>query len=250
MIDKNRTVYRDCSIANKYKESVYLDKPEIAFFYKFENKLKAMKMLDIGVGGGRTTHYFAHRVKSYVGIDYSENMVKVCQNRFPDLDFFTCDARNMGIFQKDHFDLVLFSFNGIDYVSHEDRLNILREIRRVCKKPGGIFFFSSHNLDYVPNLFLIKYSLDPFIMFYNLYRYALLSIMNRNIECNRGYAVINDGALNFKLLTYYITQNQQVAQLNDIGFKTISIYSLDSGMDLKEESKNASNPWLHYLCES
>jgi SAM-dependent methyltransferase len=44
-----------------------------------------------------------------------------------------------------NFDFILFSFNGIDYVPACDRNAVFRELRRVGSK-GGLFFFSTHNL--------------------------------------------------------------------------------------------------------
>ena len=194
--------------------------------YKFEEKLKSMRMLDIGVGGGRTTNYFANRVKHYIGIDYSKEMIDICQKKFSCLEFLHCDVRNMAIFGDNSFDIVFFSFNGIDNLGHDDRLIALKEIRRVCKKPGGIFFFSSHNLNFIPYWFSFKFSLDPFITFGNLYKYILLRLKNINVKCNRGYAIINDGAHNFKFTQYYIVPTVQIDQLRNIGFKKIQAYRL------------------------
>jgi hypothetical protein len=42
-------------------------------------------------------------------------------------------------------DVVLFSYNDLDYASPEERIGILHEIGRVLKK-GDSFIFSSHNL--------------------------------------------------------------------------------------------------------
>lgn len=50
------------------------------------------------------------------------------------------DARDLSTFSDQSFDLVWFSFNGIDYVNHIDRLTILQEIYRVTK-PGAILYF-------------------------------------------------------------------------------------------------------------
>jgi ubiquinone/menaquinone biosynthesis C-methylase UbiE len=248
LVDLNRKCYQDDKVVELYDNKYYLDKPEIMLLYKFEDKLKLMNMLDIGVGGGRTTRYFAHRVNSYVGIDYSENMVEVCKKNFPDFKFIQCDARNMEIFEDNHFDLVLFSFNGIDYMAHDDRLKALQEIRRLCKKPGGIFFFSSHNLNYIPAVFSFKYSLDPVITVFNIYKYIKLRKKNKDIKYDVGHAIINDGAHNFRLSTYYVTPEEQIAQLNNVGFNNIKMYSLNSGTEMLLDETDQT-PWIHYLCE-
>ena len=38
-------------------------------------------ILDLGVGGGRTTSYLASRASRYVGVDYAPAMVKACRGR-------------------------------------------------------------------------------------------------------------------------------------------------------------------------
>ena len=39
-------------------------------------------MLDIGVGGGRTTYYFKDLVKKYKGIDIAPKFIESCKNKF------------------------------------------------------------------------------------------------------------------------------------------------------------------------
>lgn len=104
-----------------------------------------MAILDMGVGGGRTTPYLSCQAGRYVGADYSKAMVDTCRRMWPDLEFHHCDATDMTQFVEGEFDAVVFSFNGIDVIgSDEDRARCLAETARVLK-PGGIFIFSSHN---------------------------------------------------------------------------------------------------------
>jgi ubiquinone/menaquinone biosynthesis C-methylase UbiE len=63
-----------------------------------------MNMLDIGVGGGRTTKYFFPLAKEYVGIDYSPEMIQACKKKFPELRFEVADVRNLSLFGDGHFD--------------------------------------------------------------------------------------------------------------------------------------------------
>ena len=50
----------------------------------------------------------------------------------------------MNEFKDEEFDYIIFSFNGLDSINHEDRLKGLREIYRVLKQ-DCLFVFSSHN---------------------------------------------------------------------------------------------------------
>lgn len=103
-----------------------------------------MTILDLGVGGGRTAPYLSQRASRYVGIDYSEEMIRACRNKFPQLQFEVADASDLSQFADASFDSVVFSFNGIDCLTREKRENCLRECYRVLK-PGGVYIISSHN---------------------------------------------------------------------------------------------------------
>lgn len=102
-------------------------------------------ILDLGVGGGRTTPVLSSIAQRYVGADYSEAMVAACRLRWPALEFVHCDATAMPCFADQSFDAVVFPFNGIDVIrSDEGRVSCLAEVARVLR-PGGVFIFSSHN---------------------------------------------------------------------------------------------------------
>ncbi|MGP0021542.1 MAG: methyltransferase domain-containing protein [Candidatus Sulfotelmatobacter sp.] len=102
-------------------------------------------ILDLGVGGGRTTSYLAKRASRYVGVDYAPAMVKACEAKFPGLEFQVADAANLSLFPDASFDAVVFAFNGIDYVLPEQsRQSCFAQVHRVLKA-NGIFIFSSHN---------------------------------------------------------------------------------------------------------
>ena len=109
-------------------------------------------MLDLGVGAGRTSYTFAALVRTYIGIDYAPAMIEICRSRFGESGrqkFICLDAADLSKFGDSRFDLVLFSFNGIDCVELEKRRKILREVRRLLK-PDGVFFFSGGSLDVFP----------------------------------------------------------------------------------------------------
>ena len=46
------------------------------------------EVLDLGVGGGRTTAFLSSRAGAYVGLDYAPTMVKICRLKFPLAEVF------------------------------------------------------------------------------------------------------------------------------------------------------------------
>lgn len=102
-------------------------------------------VLDVGVGGGRTTAYLAPKARHYVAVDYCEAMVVAARAKYPQLEFHCADACDLSFLADGSFDVVVFSYNGIDNIpSVAARLACLREVARVLK-PRGHFVFSSHN---------------------------------------------------------------------------------------------------------
>jgi len=258
----NKDVYGSEDIVKGYSGGEGLQKPEETILNELRNKLPNMKMLDIGVGAGRTTKYFAPLAKLYVGVDYSEKMIKICQQRyrgFPkELSFEVADARALKSFESNYFDLVLFSFNGIDYMSHQDRLTALREISRVTKN-GGFFCFSTHNLNIAFKLCTFRLSKNPVKLFMETRRLILMRLLNkkswkalRKRVGRQKYMIFNDGAHNFRLKTYYVTPTEQIKQLTELEFSSIKIYGLLDGREIKNDSSlmSSMDGWLYYLCNN
>lgn len=240
-----------------YAQLSQLQPAEKTIFESLAPRLSQMKMLDIGVGGGRTTQHFAPAVAEYVGIDYSAEMITACQKRFPALPqavFKVCDVRNLSCFEDDSFDFILFSFNGIDYISHAERLAVFQEIARVGK-PGGYFFFSSHNLQGLEQAFSIKNQLGFNLInsYVNLVMLALFRFLNRSLTSSQlkasTYAIVRDESHNFRLKTYYIRPQEQMKQLA-LDFEEIKVYSWKSGSQITSKDALAANSdmWLYYLC--
>jgi SAM-dependent methyltransferase len=108
--------------------------------------VRSKRVLDIGVGTGRTVPLMALLTDDYVGIDVSDEMVSACRRNYPDKDIRIGDARTLSDFQDENFDLVLFSFNGIDALEDRYRKEVLRAVHRVLDT-DGLFLFSSLNKD-------------------------------------------------------------------------------------------------------
>lgn len=212
-------------------------------------------MLDVGVGGGRTTEKFAALVEGYVGVDYSEAMVAACRERFASkldvLEFRLADICSMPFFPDASFEFVLFSYNGLDYMSLDSRRKALTEIHRVVRE-GGYFAFSSHNLN---NLrYRLRWLFDPKHPKTSISR--LLWILNfwrpnpdvRDLRVLRSIEVI-DGALNYSLRTRYQDPQAQLEELLDVGFRNVRAFRLADGRQISgEELQTNREDWVYY-CE-
>lgn len=254
----NLKAYQAHDVVQEYAAAMHLQKSEQAILKLLEGRLSRMSMLDIGVGGGRTTLHFARLVQRYVGIDFSDTMVQACRERFagwPDhVSFATGDARDLSAFPDETFDFVLFSFNGIDYMSHGDRLATLAEIRRVGKC-GGLFCFSTHNLQSLPNRLSLRRclsagfrNLGSEILYWARLRLANPGVTARSL-LQRSYGIYNDGAHDFRLKTYYIRPDEQIRQLGTF-FDDIAIFEKSTGNRIEDPSAwgSTTDPWIYYLC--
>jgi ubiquinone/menaquinone biosynthesis C-methylase UbiE len=261
--DKNHRTYTRASTVYHYAQLSALQPAEAQVLALLRDRIAArsenqprFKILDIGVGGGRTTLHFSQLDADYLGIDYAAEMIAACQRRFPQVQFAVGDARSMPEFEDDTFDFILFSFNGIDYVSHCDRLRILQEIHRIGK-PGSLFCFSSHNSQGLERSFSVRHQLsyNPMKTYANLVMLTLLRLVNYPIRRRQiremAYLIIRDESHNFRLETYYIRPQEQLAQLADY-FAAIQVYSWQSDRALADERELGANvdQWLYYLCRS
>ena len=68
----NLETYKDAKVVEYYKNGAGLRPCEAMLFERWLKN--GMAMLDIGVGGGRTTPYLSQRASRYVGVDYSRAM--------------------------------------------------------------------------------------------------------------------------------------------------------------------------------
>jgi len=266
-------LYNSKKIYNDYARRNYLEKPEITILDELFYQLASMDMLDMGVGGGRTTSYFAPAAKSYIGADYASQMIKVCREKFKDkYKFIESDVRSMNEFEDNSFDFVLFSYNGIDSFGHPDRLKALKEIRRVLKN-NGYFCFSSHNLNWknLHKLFSFKlndynnknmYEIKNLIkrqtyLFKTKCRAFRLALLNKSFKMTyliarlreKNYGHLYDNSLNGKAKIYYISYHEQLRQLKRAGFVEIFSYSRNGLKTTDEEELNKSG-WIYYLCKA
>ena len=244
----NRRAYAKGKVLDYYDQLSDLFPAEKALFEKLSREIRNAKVLDIGIGGGRTTRYLLPLAAEYTGIDYVPEYIDRVRRKYEKGNFLVVDARNLTVFVDESFDLVVFSYNGLDVVSHEDRLTALKEIYRVLRK-GGTFIFSSHNRDY-------QYFNRPY--WFNQRRFNMTLIkgvlsylfflprhlwMKQHEESTDEYATINDSDHRYSMLVYYIGIAEQAKQLEDIGFSNVEAYNA-AGESVRA---NKESFWIYYL---
>jgi SAM-dependent methyltransferase len=215
-----------------YSKSERLSDAEAAALRSVAGEAAGKPILDIGVGGGRTVKSLVAVSSDYLGVDYSAAFVESVSRRYPGVRFRHADARDMPFLPEASIHLAMFSCNGIGMVSHEDRLKIMREVHRVLV-PGGVFLFSTHNLDRSDDQSAARFRFPGFDFSRNPARLLVRSarfargtavrVYNRwrlrnHTERTPTYAILNDACHDHGVLLYHITLEQQRIQLEEAGY--------------------------------
>lgn len=214
--------------------------------------VKDRRILDLGVGAGRTVTELLAVSSNYIGVDYMQGMVEHCSAKFPGARFEQTDARAMSGFADGAFDLVFFSCNGISMVDHQGRMAILREVHRVLA-PRGVFIFSTCNRNSAE--YEAAFRLPALSWTGNPLRLAVRSvrlvwqlgcrIVNRlrNLRHEvrtEQYAIVNDVCHHYSTMLYFITVAQQREQLARAGFQPdAAVYDL-SGVRGADDTRDGT----------
>lgn len=246
----NARVYQRIGIERQYQDDS-LGRAEGIALLKYQPAFAGKDVLDIGVGTGRTTIYFAPLARRYQAIDYSPEMVRRFKQVLPGVPVALADMREMSEFPDAAFDFVLASNNVFDAIGHEDRLHTLHEIHRLLR-PAGILMFSSHNRDVRdiargPRLGLSR---NPVTQLKLAAHWCLSLINHARLQSLQTfadeYAIINDEAHDCALLHYYIGIEAQRRQLMAQGFELLDTFDR-LGDPVQLRSRAGHSPWLLYV---
>jgi SAM-dependent methyltransferase len=228
--------YGSDHVVRRYARQSHLQLPERAIFERIGPELSESRMLDLGVGGGRTTFELAP-------------MVAACRERFSelilnhDIQFQVVDARAMP-FADASFDIVLFSFNGIDLVGAEARATALAECRRVLR-PGGHLVYSSHNLNWMDSRWSLRWNgLRDYVETQRFW--SQMRRTNRSVWpiLARDWVELIDplaGGSNC-----YIRPLELVRQTLEQGFEDLQLYDLRGRqIDDSQQRARLTDPWVY-----
>ncbi|HYE22230.1 MAG TPA: class I SAM-dependent methyltransferase [Verrucomicrobiae bacterium] len=118
------------------------------------------KILDAGCGDGVFTKYLANQNASVIGVDGSQEMIKIAKAKFPELDFAVTDLLQPMSFPDKSFDFVLANM----VLMHlSDIKMFLKESKRVLKQNGTLIFSVLHPCFNFPTMKLYKSFMDKLL---------------------------------------------------------------------------------------
>ncbi len=233
----------------------YADAPlkpaEVILLLRYRAAFFGKRVLDLGVGSGRTTRYLAPFARQYIGVDTSGEMLALCAQRFPSVRLEKADIREMHALDGSTFDFVLASYMLFDALTHEERKNVLESVRRLLA-PGGILAFSAHNRaassSRSPEL---RKSRNPVTQARYVWEHVVALRNHHRMRRLEGeypsYALRNDISHQWNALHYYIDRPAQETQLKDAGYAMLAVID-ESGMVLPPGDTGRSSNELYYVC--
>ncbi|WP_460819664.1 class I SAM-dependent methyltransferase [Nocardioides korecus] len=246
-------------VVSRYATEGFSDPGEAAAMSAIDTQARG-SVLDVGVGGGRTTGLLHRTARSYVGVDISAEMLELARSRFPGVDLRVADARDLGDFDSNAFDLVVFSFNGIDALDHAGRLEAIRELSRVLA-PRGRLVFSSLNRDGAScderpwTFWRGRQPREVVLDVARKVRHPRREVRAvRNYRRTRSLAVraadwseVPMRSHEFRFLVHYATVGATVAMLRDVGLAVESAHD-KGGRPVDPHEEHSDADYVHYVC--
>jgi len=141
MIENRRSKVDFDAIADRY--DLWYENAEGAMYDRLEKKaiskyiprnVKGMKLLEIGCGTGHWSRFFCEHGFEVTGVDVSERMINIAQNKnVPNASFEIADGRSLP-FDDCSFDLAA-AITTLEFVDSAEL--VVHEMVRCTRKPAG-----------------------------------------------------------------------------------------------------------------
>jgi len=130
---------------------------------KFGSLLPGKKILDVGCGPGRDSGYFLEDGFDVIGVDASNEFIKIAKKEVKGVKFKLMDFRNLN-FKDNSFD-GLWSMASLVHIDRKDMLKVLKEFYRVLS-PKGVIYISVREGEGDKEVKQVKYENEPRHFFY------------------------------------------------------------------------------------
>jgi SAM-dependent methyltransferase len=111
----------------------FRDLPEI-----IRAHVKGTKALDFGCGTGRSTRFVKSLGFDAVGVDISEDMLRLARERDPQGDYRLVGEDSMGDLGKEEFDFVLSAFTFDNIPTMDAKVRYFKALRNLLRPAGRI----------------------------------------------------------------------------------------------------------------
>jgi len=140
LIGQNKKVYNDIApFFSATRQYLWDDLKPLAKYTRDGNKV-----LDLGCGSGRLYQLFSNLSIDYVGVDQSEEQIKIAQKKFSNNKYVIAEMTSLP-FEDNEFDIIYCIATFHHLPDEESRIKALEEMNRVLK-PGGYVIMTNWNL--------------------------------------------------------------------------------------------------------
>jgi SAM-dependent methyltransferase len=246
-MNNNQQLWGSSAEVKAYTRQSELNAPEKVLLKSIAKKELRTSMLDLGVGAGRTTEYFASLFNIYFGIDYSLGMINACLKKFwgnTNYHFYAIDALNIRyISWMPDMDFIFFSAQGICYFDTMEQVQAMISLCSRLLNPDGVFAFSIQNSLSLQEHYRFHVRKNPFRIIPEFLRWRKIRSMNGSIDQYQGKLCyqITDGMISWQIHPEYMR-----GLLSDAGFKRIDILN-EQGIIVASDSK-PEDFHLHFIC--
>jgi SAM-dependent methyltransferase len=227
---------------------------EVVLLARYREALTG-RVLELGCGAGRILGYLLELGAEANGIDVSPRMVEYCHERYPTATVVIGDMTKLPPTFGGVFDAIVASYNVLDVLDDAARRELLADLR-VRLTPDSVLIFSSHNLAYMDagrsgsrvgralsklNRPVSELAALPFRLPTRLRNRRRMGPLERR---EADHAMLNDEALDYALLHYYIRRSDEARQLEQLGYELVECLDLD-GRTVARDAPDC--PELHYV---
>ena len=129
------------NMANEYVEYFGDDWEFITEINDFaSNFKKGSTIIDLGSGSGYITNYLCEKNLNAIGIDFSEEMIKIAENKYPKIKFLLGDFTNIENYFKESSVDGLIAIYSLYFIPKEQFNNALKSLSKVLKEDGKFLF--------------------------------------------------------------------------------------------------------------
>jgi len=114
--------------------------PEIKYFLKYVKS--GAKVLDVGCGNARLYPYLKNKKASYLGIDFSQELLKIARCKYPQARFLKVDISQVKDWQKakGQYDVIFCTAVLHHFPTLKPHLFVLKQMNKRLKKEGFLIF--------------------------------------------------------------------------------------------------------------